>query len=125
MIMCDTNIFIRAFNEMQDTIDQLQLIGYENIVLSSITVMELFQGMGNKKELAAMKKKIRYYDVVQFDADVSKKAVELMENYKLSHGLKIPDAIIGATSIVHDIMLFTYNLKDFDYMPSIKLYKPK
>jgi predicted nucleic acid-binding protein len=125
MILCDTNIFIRAFNEMQDTLDQLQLIGYENIVLSSVTVMELFQGMGNKKELAAMKKKIKYYDVVHFDSDVSIKAIELMENYKLSHGLKIPDAIIGATSIVHEIMLFTYNLKDFDYMPSIKLYKPK
>ena len=124
MIMCDTNIFIRAFNQMQDAIDQMQMIGYENIVLSSVTVMELYQGMGNKKELAAMKKKIRYYDVVHFDSEISQKATELMENYKLSHGLKIPDAIIGATSIVHEITLYTYNLKDFDYMPSIKLYKP-
>ena len=71
-----------------------------------------------------MKKKIRYYDVVHFDSEISQKATELMENYKLSHGLKIPDAIIGATSIVHEITLYTYNLKDFDYMPSINLYKP-
>ena len=125
MILCDTNIFIRAFNEMQDTIDQLQIIGFENIVLSSVSVMELYQGMGNKKELAAMKKKIRYYDVVQIDADISRKAIELIENYKLSHGLMIPDALIGATALTYDFTLFTHNLKDFEYMPSIKLYKPR
>ncbi len=58
MIVCDTNIFIHAFNENQDTIDELNKIGYDKIALSSITVMELYQGMGNKNELAWMKSKI-------------------------------------------------------------------
>jgi len=35
MVLCDTNIFINAFNERQDTIDELDQIGKENIVLSS------------------------------------------------------------------------------------------
>jgi len=68
MVLCDTNIFISAFNGRQDTIDQLDKIGLDEIVLSAVTVMELFQGMGNKEELARMKKKIKYYDVVQMDA---------------------------------------------------------
>lgn len=124
MVLCDTNIFISAFNGRQDTIDQLDKIGLDEIVLSAVTVMELFQGMGNKEELARMKKKIKYYDVVQIDEEVSRKAIEFIESHKLSHGLSIPDAIIGATSVVHQIPLYTYNIRDFDFLPGIILYQP-
>jgi len=124
MVLCDTNIFISAFNGRQDTIDQLDKIGLDEILLSAVTVMELFQGMGNKEELARMKKKIKYYDVVQMDENISAKAIELIELYQLSHGLSIPDAIIGATSVVHQIPLYTYNIKDFDFLPDINLYQP-
>ena len=61
MVLCDTNIFISAFNGRLETINQLEKIGLTEIVLSAVTVMELFQGMGNKKELAQMKKKIKMY----------------------------------------------------------------
>lgn len=125
MVLCDTNIFISAFNGRQDTIDQLDKIGLEEVVLSAVTVMELLQGMGNKEELARLKKKIRYYDVVQMDERISATATEFVERYKLSHGLTIPDAIIGATSVVHQIPLFTYNLRDFDFLPGIVLYQPR
>jgi predicted nucleic acid-binding protein len=124
MVLCDTNIFISAFNGRQGTIDQLDKIGLDEIVLSAVTVMELFQGMGNKAELARMKKKIKYYDVVQMDEDISAKAIEFIETYKLSHGLSIPDAIIGATAVVHQIPLYTYNIRDFDFLPGIILYQP-
>ena len=124
MVLCDTNIFISAFNGRQDTIDQLSKIGLDEIVLSAVTVMELFQGMGNKDELARMKKKIKYYDIVQIDEAISIKAIEFIETYKLSHGLQIPDAIIGATAVVHQIPLYTYNLRDFDFLPHINLYQP-
>lgn len=124
MVLCDTNIFISAFNGRQDTITQLDKIGLNDIVLSAITVMELLQGMGDKKELEQMKKKIKYYDVIQVDAVISLRAIEFIEAYKLSHGLQIPDAIIGATAVVHQIPLYTYNVRDFDFLPSIILYKP-
>jgi predicted nucleic acid-binding protein len=52
MILCDTNILINAFNNRVDTVDQLNKIGLTEIMLSAITVMELFQGMRNKAELA-------------------------------------------------------------------------
>ena len=124
MVLCDTNIFISAFNGRADTIYQLGEIGLEEIALSAVTVMELLQGMGNKKELAKMKKKIKYYDIVQIDETISQKAIEFIEAYKLGHGLQIPDAIIGATAVVHQIPLYTYNLKDFDFLPGIILYQP-
>ena len=124
MVLCDTNILIHAFNGRLDTIQALNSIGYANILLSAITVMELYQGMGNKTELAQMRKKIKYFDVIQFDDQVSEKSIELIAQFRLSHDLQIPDAIIGATAIVHQIPLFTYNLKDFRFMPDIILHTP-
>lgn len=125
MILCDTNILISAFNGRADTIEQLHQIGLENLLLSSITVMELYQGMGNKAELAQMKMKIRFYNVIHIDKPISEKASSLIEQFSLSHRLQIPDAIIGATAIVYQIELFTYNRKDFDFLPEIKLYESK
>lgn len=123
MVLCDTNIFIHAFNGDAKTISVLQNIGYDNILLSSITVMELYQGMGNKKELQEMKRKIKYYDVLEVDVEISKLATQLIDQFNLSHGLLIPDAIIAASAVVHQIELFTYNVKDFQFIPNIKLYK--
>ncbi len=72
MVLCDTNVFIYAFNGKQETIDKLQVIGLENVVISSITIMELLQGMRNKSELAQAKKKICYFDVVEINLEISK-----------------------------------------------------
>lgn len=124
-VMCDTNILIHAFNNDEKTIVELEYIGYENIVLSSITVMELYQGMGNKNELQWMKSKIKYYDIVEFDERVSTMAIALIEKFSLSHGLKIPDAIIAATAVIYEIELHTYNIKDFGFIPDIRLYEIK
>jgi len=122
MILCDTNIFIHAFNGNRESVEQLEIIGLNKIVLSAITLMELYQGMANKNELAQMKKKLRYYDTIHVDSHISKMAIELIERFKLSHGLQIPDAIIGATAIIYDIPIYTYNIKDFNFMPNINIY---
>jgi predicted nucleic acid-binding protein len=122
MILCDTNIFIHAFNGREDTIARLNSIGKSDTVLAAITVMELYQGMGDKNELAQMKKRIKHYDVIHIDEHISAKAVQLIADYKLSHGLCIPDALIAATSLIYDIPLFTYNTKDFKFIKNINLY---
>ncbi len=125
MILCDSNIFISAFNGRQDTIDELQKIGLDNILLPAMVVMELYQGMGNKKELTGMKKRLQHYSVLQINRQTSEIAIVLIDKYHLSHGLKIPDALIAASALISDLELYTYNLKDFSFIPNIKLYQPE
>jgi predicted nucleic acid-binding protein len=59
--------------------------------------------------------------VVDIDIPTSKLATNPMENFRLSHGLQIPDALIRATAVIHQIPFFTYNVKDFNFIPGIKL----
>lgn len=50
-VICDTNIFISLFRGIDTAIAELQTIGSENILIPSISVMELYRGMRNKSEL--------------------------------------------------------------------------
>jgi predicted nucleic acid-binding protein len=123
LVICDTNIFISAFTGSEDTIAELNRKGSENILMPSITVMELYRGMRNKEEMAKMAQKIKTYNILNFNEQVSKKATELIYTFKLSHNLQIPDAIIAALSITYKLPLFTYNIKDFKFVPELELFE--
>lgn len=122
LIICDTNIFISMFRGVPDTIEELKTIGNSNVLIPSVSVMELYRGMQNKRELNQMQKKLNAYNIIHYNEEVSETAIRLVLDYRLSHDLKIPDAIIGAMSIVYKLPLFTYNLKDFRFLPNISLY---
>jgi predicted nucleic acid-binding protein len=124
LVICDTNIFISAFNGLEKTTVELSKIGNQNVLMPSVTVMELYRGMKNKDQMTKMIRKIKSYNVLDFNEQVSQKAIGLIQTFKLSHDLQIPDAIIGALSISYNIPLFTYNIKDFKFIPGLKLYDP-
>lgn len=50
--------------------------------------------------------------------------LQLMEGYSLSHKLSLPDALIAATALVHDLELYTLNSKDFRFISTLKRYQP-
>ena len=73
-------------------------------------------------DTCVLKKRLNEFQVLEINQYVMDDAGFLMENYYLSHGLKIPDAIIAATSRYHGVSLFTFNKKDFRYIPDIKFF---
>ena len=123
-VLCDTNIFISYFDENIDTKKEIEKIGYENCAISTISVMELYRGMKNKTELNRMIKKLKGIQRLHFNDEVSKLATKYIKKYHLSQTLEIPDAIIAASAVKYKLPLFTYNTKDFKFIPGIKLYKP-
>ncbi|HHT9138484.1 MAG TPA: type II toxin-antitoxin system VapC family toxin [Candidatus Wunengus sp. YC60] len=100
----------------------LEKIKPENISLSSVTIMELYFGALSKKEVSKIKRVLLNFDILHLNESISQKAVELIEGYSKSHGLKIPDALIGATALYSGIKLFTYNDKDFRFIKDLRLY---
>ena len=55
--------------------------------------------------------------------DISTHFVNLLGKYALSHKLSVPDALIASTAISKDMPIYTLNIKDFHYIPGLKLYK--
>lgn len=122
-VLCDTDIMIEFFKGNSSTKTILENdIKPKNIVLSSITVMELYFGAIDKKELMLLKKFLSAFEILSLNENITEIATSLVETYSKSHALKIPDALIAATSIYNDMPLFTYNKKDFIFIKKLKLY---
>jgi len=122
MILCDTNIFIEAFKNNPSATETLRRIGFQNISLSAVTLMELYFGAFNKRELAKIKSRMKHLETLILDRSITNTAINLIEQYSKSHGLQIPDALIAATAICHDMELLTYNVKDFKFIQGVNLF---
>jgi len=123
MVICDTNIFIEIFRQNFLIRSELEKIEYENIVVPDVVKAELFFGARDKIDLFNIKKSIKDFHVLSILPEISKMAVDFVENYCLSQKLNLPDALIAATAIYHNMELFTLNTKDFKFIPDIKLYQ--
>jgi len=121
MMLIDTCIVIEVYRNNLSIIERLKSIGQSELSISDITCAELYFGARNKKELTAIARDIKKLEVIHIDSTVSKKAVELISKYALSHKLAIPDALIAATSICSGLPLLTLNKKDFVFIQGIKL----
>ena len=120
-ILVDTDVIIELLKGNPKALDRLREFGIDRISISAITVMELFFGAFNKSELGQIKEDLAAFEILYVDEETSRCAVDLMERFSKSHHLKIPDAIIGATAITSKSKLFTYNRKDFKFMPGVVL----
>ncbi len=75
--------------------------------------MELMLGATDKTDMVRITKKLSMFNIALINNDVTLLAFDLLQNYRLSHGLSLPDSIIAATALIADLELFTYNTKDF------------
>jgi predicted nucleic acid-binding protein len=89
--------------------------------ISVVTYMELAQGCRDKAELARLKKGLaaRNTDVLQVTPAISERAAELVDSLALSHGMRLADALIGATAIVHGATLMTANTRHFEAVQNL------
>lgn len=129
-VVCDTDVMIdywdtnaKRHNNTKHILENM--IGIDNVVISAITKMELLMGASNKAEENKIKKKLLRFNTALINNNVTLEAIELFENYRLSHGLAIPDCIIAATAKVMELELYTYNVKDYKFISKLSLYERK
>lgn len=123
MILCDTNIFIEVYKNNKTIISEMEKIGQENVATSQVSAGELVFGALNKKELAAIRSDLQKIIVIPVSNEISQLSFEMMLKFSLSHHLSLPDSLIAATALSFNIELYTLNVKDFRFIPGLKLYK--
>ena len=123
MILCDTNVLIEFYKNNPQIMADLRQTGLQNLAVSVITVAELYYGALNKAELRKIKKHLALMHQIPVTRDISLRFLELMETYALSHRPGIPDVLIAATALDHDLSLFTLNVKDFRFIPDLKIHE--
>ena len=121
-VIIDTDILIEALRGSDSVIAEINKVQLDNIRISSITVMELYQGARDKEDLQNIEKMLSGFTVIPVDEQVSTLATRIVYGYGLSHGAKLADALIAATAILAEAFLYTRNTKDFHYLPDLQLH---
>lgn len=124
MVLLDTNILIGFWKENAVLQSELQAIGEANFCISSVTEAELLVGARNTQDMLFIRRKLAQLPVVPIEAAICELMTELLTRFVLSHRLGMPDALIAATALHHDLPLYTLNLKDFRYIPGLRLHQP-
>jgi predicted nucleic acid-binding protein len=91
--------------------------------ISVVTYIELAQGCRDKAELARLKKglAVHHTEVLPLTPAISQRATNLIEALALSHGLRLADALIGATALEQGLTLLTANTKHFGAVADLPL----
>jgi len=98
----------------------------ETVRLSAMSVYELFYGVGftdkSRTERRKVESVIGSKQVLPADAEVMRKAGKIDGNLSRD-GEKIGqgDVVIGATAVLHDEMVLTRNVDDFERIPGIEV----
>ena len=122
MIIVDTDILIDAGRNVDDALACLEHLEDQfQLAISNITQMELIVGCENKNELQSLGLFLENFQVIHVNEQISDAATGLLNTYRLSHGLLIPDALIAATSITTDIPFISKNQRDYRFIEKLKL----
>eukprot|EP01137_Pigoraptor_chileana_P031441 Opistho-2@19280 len=121
MILLDTCIVIDYLRNRPEVVSFIEQEGKNNFILSTVVTIELFKGVRNKIELRTLQKELQHFSSLEIDNNVSSVANKLAESYALSHQMGLGDTLIAATALIYNLELKTYNMKDFQFIPSLKV----
>lgn len=120
--LVDTDILIDVGRAVSKAIDCVEGIEQRSaLAISAVTQMELIIGCRNKVELDSHRLFLRRFQIQKLTVAVSDNAVGLLEQYRLSHGLLIADALIAATALEHGAPFIKRNQRDFRFITGLNL----
>ena len=120
--LVDTDILIDAALDVREAVDCLDTLEDTAVLaVSVITQMELIVGCRNKAELKKMEQFLARFQILPLNEQISGIAVELLQKYRLSHGLLIPDALIAATAMDLNLDFVSKNQRDYRFVEDLKL----
>lgn len=119
--LVDTDVLIWYLRGNQKAYDLIHSMG--KFCISSITYMELVQGMRNKDELRTLQKTLKQWSVktIYVNEEISAKALFFVEEYFSSHSMELADSMIAATASLYGMTLITANDKHYRVVKGLNM----
>ena len=122
LVVVDTDILIDVSRGAAEAVTYLGAAERRvPLAVSAVTEMELIVGCRDKRELAELEKFLSRFQVIKLSEAISDAAMDLLRQYRLSHGLLIADALIAATALSLNAQFVSKNQKDFRFISGLKL----
>lgn len=124
--LIDTDVLIWYLRGDRNAYDLISNI--KEFCISSITYMELVQGMRNKDELRILQKTLKQWNVktIFVNEEISTRALYYVQQYFLSHSMELADSMIASTCTSYGMDLITANDKHYRIVKdlNIEVFRP-
>lgn len=87
--------------------------------LSVVTVAELYAGVRDGHERTSLDRFVSLTTVIPISTSVAQTAGLYVREYRRSHAVYVPDALIAATAQAHQLQLVSLNAKHFPMLQSL------
>jgi len=121
--LIDTNVISHLFADRLPQTGKTFVteIVNEEFIISVAVEIEVLTYHETPNKMPLIEEFINLATILPLDKVVTKKAIELRRN---NRKLKLGDAIIAATAMVHQLTLMTNNTKDFIKMEGLQIIDP-
>ncbi len=122
-ILLDTDVAIEILRARNSTILSMWSALSEtnaNTFYSPVTAAEVWGG-AFPQEYALIARFFRPLICLPSDGETGRLAGDLLRDYRKSHSLEVPDALIAAAAVQHRLALWTRNRKHYP-MPQLEFY---
>lgn len=120
--LLDSNVIIDyvggklPFSSMQ----KMNMVVNTGFNISPIVKIETLGFNGNMPDMNKLEALIDFANILYIDEAIIEKTIELRK----AHKIKLGDAIIAATALVHSLDLMSRNLDDFKNIPGLTVTNP-
>ena len=118
-MLVDTDVLIwymRGHREARARLDSAA--GFS---ISAVTYMEAAQGMRSKAELRVFKRALSAWStpILPITERITHEAMSLVDRFSHGYGVRMADALIGATALAHGLPLHTANERHYRPMTGL------
>jgi predicted nucleic acid-binding protein len=120
-LLLDTDVVVEYLRGRTEAIAWLELRGDDELLLSVVTVAELFAGLRGEDERRELETFFFGFDIVPLDEAIARRGGLLRRDHGPGHGLGLPDALIAATAVERGAVLVTFDRKHFPMLENLRV----
>lgn len=117
-LLLDTDVLVDYLREYAPAVEYLEA-RTEELLTSAVVVAELYAGVRQGKERAALESLLSLFEVIPIDADLAERGGLVRRDYGPKHGTGLADALIAATAQQTGAELATLNAKHFPMLQNV------
>lgn len=118
-ILIDTDIAIDFLRGDKQALSHFKSVA-DTICFSAITVAEIYAGIKSGKEESEVERLFSVFPVIAATNEIARKAGSFVKQYRSSHSVEIPDAVIAATCLISGSELHTLNVRHYPMFKDLK-----
>jgi predicted nucleic acid-binding protein len=118
--LLDTDVLVEYLRGSPKAIRYIERLEGE-LLLSAITVAELFSGARGEEEETALEQFLQVFEVMPVGQDLARRGGLYRRDYGRSHGTGLADALIAASAEAAGAVFVTFNRRHYPMTSPLKV----